>query len=210
MFSVSSPCQPLGCPAAAMLPKQASKGELSENMLQNLRYKLPPQTAEPWSSVPTTINLWLSFVISSERRRVTHLLYQLLRYCWSIQGAAVRASVAHWTARAPKRTTSFGSMWVDILPLQNPLKQLMTWWGSSAVTILQTFIVICEGLMKSNVSRNFRVNRLFNRRPSVRGICFRSCACTWRTAGAKTHDEAQFPKQIARTEGLRLTGGDCM
>ena len=40
MFNESSPGRWV-CTAAAMLPKQ---GELSENLLQNLRNKLPPQT----------------------------------------------------------------------------------------------------------------------------------------------------------------------
>ena len=40
---------------------------------------------------------------------------------FTTQGVAVRASVAHWTARAPKRTTSFDSMWVVILGRESAL-----------------------------------------------------------------------------------------
>ena len=40
-----------------------------------------------------------------------------------------------------------------------------------------------------------------------RGICFGSC--TWRTAGAKTHDEAQFPKQMPHNESLQMTAYRC-
>ena len=39
--------RPLGCTAAAMLPSK--QRELSENILQNLWNKLPPQTVEMWT-----------------------------------------------------------------------------------------------------------------------------------------------------------------
>ena len=42
--------RPLGSTAAAMLPKQA--GELSENILQNIRNKLLPQTVSHFISRP--------------------------------------------------------------------------------------------------------------------------------------------------------------
>ena len=61
-------------------------------------------------------SLILSWRLSSEGSQDFNFSTRLI-CSLTIQGAAARASVAHWTVMAPKRTTNSGSMWVNNLVL---------------------------------------------------------------------------------------------
>ena len=126
---------------------------MTSSSSSSCRLQPPPQGMEPSRSVTTTINLysysqsydswsallldWLSTTLGYPQPSLHLLLHTL---CFGPQGAAARASVAPWTARAPKRTTRFDNMWVGVFVLENPRRFL---FGATIFHSYQLFSQHC-------------------------------------------------------------------